>query len=72
MYANGPKSVVAPRSTAAADYQHVPRPVAVVRKPLPAGSGTGLHFHVRAQLPYPTAGLMSRSARHGTWGGPEG
>ena len=59
MDANGPKSTEAPRSTAAADYQHVPRSVAVVRKPLPPESGTGLHVHVRAQLLYATAGLMS-------------
>ncbi len=72
MDANGPKSPVVPRSTAAADYEHVPRPVAVVRKPLPAGSGTGLHAHIRAQLLYATAGLMSAAAEDGTWVVPEG
>ncbi|MCJ2132612.1 helix-turn-helix transcriptional regulator [Methylobacterium sp. J-026] len=72
MDANGPFSTAVPRSTAAADYQHVPRPVAVVRKPLAAGSETGLHHHSRAQLLYATTGLMTASAEDGTWIVPEG
>ncbi|SDN89936.1 AraC-type DNA-binding protein [Methylobacterium phyllostachyos] len=71
MHANGPNAS-SPRSTAAADYQTIPRPIAVVRKPWAAGSTTGLHHHIRAQLLYATAGLMSASAEDGAWVVPEG
>jgi AraC-like DNA-binding protein len=76
MYANGPfSSVEAPRptrSTNAADYQDVPRAVAVMPKAYAAGMVLDRHFHPRAQLLYATAGLMMASAEDGTWVVPEG
>ena len=76
MNARGPFSTagVAPagRSTDAADYQDVPRPVAVMPKAYPAGMQLARHFHPRAQLLYATAGLMMASAEDGTWVVPEG
>ncbi|MCJ2010011.1 helix-turn-helix transcriptional regulator [Methylobacterium sp. E-041] len=61
-----------PRSTDAADYQDVPRSVAVMPKAFAAASRTDRHFHPRAQLLYATAGLMMASADDGTWVVPEG
>ena len=75
MYANGPFSAeVSPsaRSTNAADYQDVPRAVAVMPKSYAAGMVLDRHFHPRAQLIYATAGLMMASAEDGTWVVPEG
>ncbi|QGY04176.1 AraC family transcriptional regulator [Methylobacterium mesophilicum SR1.6/6] len=76
MYANGPFSPAeAPRparSTNAADYQDVPRAVAVMPKSYAAGMVLDRHFHPRAQLLYATAGLMMASAEDGTWVVPEG
>lgn len=70
-HANGPKSRVA-RSTDAADYQDVPRAVAVMPKRFAAASLTDRHSHPRAQLLYATAGLMMASAEDGNWVVPEG
>ncbi|MBY0295558.1 MAG: helix-turn-helix transcriptional regulator, partial [Methylobacterium sp.] len=60
------------RSERAADYQDVPRPLAVMPKTYPAGSTTGLHSHPRAQLLYATAGLMVAGTALGTWVVPSG
>ncbi|MCJ2056590.1 helix-turn-helix transcriptional regulator [Methylobacterium sp. J-048] len=60
------------RSTDAADYQDVPRAVAVMPKTYPAGMRLDRHFHPRAQLLYATQGLMMASAEDGTWVVPEG
>lgn len=60
------------RSTTAADYQHVPRPVAVMDKAFAEGSRTGAHSHPRAQLLYASAGLMTAAADHGAWMVPQG
>lgn len=72
MYANGPISTGVQRSTDAADYQDVPRAVAVMPKSYPAGMHLARHFHPRAQLLFATAGLMMASAEDGTWVVPEG
>ena len=61
-----------PRSTDSADYQDVPRAVAVMPKAFAAASRTDRHFHPRVQLLYATAGLMVASADAGTWVVPEG
>ena len=60
------------RSTDAADYQDIPRAVAVMPKHFAAASRTGQHHHPRAQLLYATAGLMMASAEDGTWVVPVG
>ncbi|WP_246753251.1 AraC family transcriptional regulator, partial [Methylobacterium organophilum] len=60
------------RSTEAADYQDVPRPVAVMPKTYAAGMHLDRHFHPRAQLLYATSGLMMAFAEDGTWVVPEG
>ncbi|GJD99640.1 helix-turn-helix domain-containing protein [Methylobacterium isbiliense] len=60
------------RSERAADYQDVPRRLAVMPKTYPAGSTTGLHSHPRAQLLYATAGLMVAGTALGTWVVPSG
>ena len=70
-HANGPKSPGV-RSTDAADYQDVPRAVAVMPKHFAAASRTGRHSHLRAQLLYATAGLMMAAAEDGNWVVPEG
>ncbi|MEL6062595.1 MULTISPECIES: AraC family transcriptional regulator [unclassified Methylobacterium] len=72
MHANGPFLTPAGRSTDAADYQDVPRAVAVMPKAYAAGMMLDRHFHPRAQLLYATAGLMMASAEDGTWVVPEG
>lgn len=60
------------RSTEATDYQHVPRPVAVMAKDFSAGERTGSHAHVRVQLLYATSGLMVAATEAGTWAVPAG
>jgi AraC-like DNA-binding protein len=60
------------RSRSAADYQEVPRPVAVMPKAYAAGDSTGRHSHPRAQLLYATAGLMVAGTARGTWVVPSG
>lgn len=49
---------MAPRSTDPQDYQHVPRPVAAMAKPFPAGYHIAPHDHPRAQLLYAVSGVM--------------
>jgi len=60
------------RSTEAADYQDVPRPLAVMRKRFPQGSSTGWHSHVRGQTLYSTQGLMLAQTDAGAWAVPTG
>lgn len=60
------------RSTDSADYQDVPRPVAVMAKRFPQGASTGRHSHPRAQLLYAASGLMTASTADGAWLVPEG
>lgn len=71
MHANGPNSPTG-RSTESADYQDVPRAVAVMPKQFSAASRTGRHSHPRAQLLYATSGLMMASAEDGNWVVPQG
>jgi len=60
------------RSTESADYQNVPRPIAVMVKSFGNGSTTGRHFHKRGQFLYATAGLMLAQTDAGTWAVPTG
>lgn len=60
------------RSTNAADYQHVPRPVAVMSKAFASGSSTGRHSHPRGQLLHAVSGLMAARTERGTWIVPPG
>lgn len=60
------------RSTEPADYQSVPRPVAVMVKSFANGSTTGRHLHERGQVLYATAGLMLAQTDAGTWAVPTG
>ncbi|CAM5181589.1 AraC family transcriptional regulator [Bosea thiooxidans] len=60
------------RSTRADDYQHVPRPVAVLAKEFASGATTGRHSHPRAQLLYAIEGLMIAATDDGTWAVPAG
>jgi AraC-like DNA-binding protein len=47
------------RSTRGSDYQYVPRPVAALADEYPAGHLDPRHSHVRAQLIYASAGIMT-------------
>jgi AraC-like DNA-binding protein len=58
------------RSTAAQDYQSIPRAVAVMVKDFAAGSTTGRHFHRRGQVLYATSGLMLAQTDAGAWAVP--
>lgn len=60
------------RSTESADYQSVPRPVAVMVKSFANRSSTGRHCHERGQVLYATAGLMLSQTDAGTWAVPTG
>ncbi|WP_245291097.1 AraC family ligand binding domain-containing protein [Methylobacterium aquaticum] len=60
------------RSDRAADYQDVPRPLAVMPKLYAAGSATGSHSHPRAQLLHAASGVMVASTERGTWVVPPG
>lgn len=60
------------RSQLYADYQGVPRSVAVLSKPFPNGARTGWHFHPRGQVLYATQGLMLAQTAAGTWAVPTG
>ena len=60
------------RSDNAADYQSVPRPVAVMRKSFPTGVSTGEHSHIRGQVLYATSGLMLAQTGNGAWAVPTG
>lgn len=46
------------RSRNAADYQHVPRPLAAMAKDYPHGTEVPTHSHPRAQLLYAVQGVM--------------
>lgn len=56
-----------PRSTDAADYQHVPRPVAAMLKHFPDGFRNEPHHHERGQLIFSTTGVMSVTTERGAW-----
>lgn len=60
------------RSVNAADYQAVPRPVAVMPKGFAAGASTGHHHHARGQVLYATTGLMMARTADRTWAVPTG
>lgn len=60
------------RSTHAADYQDVPRPLAVMPKSFSNGSATGWHSHARGQVLYATHGLMLAETEAGAWAVPTG
>lgn len=60
------------RSTVSADYQSVPRPVAVMAKHFAGGRSTGRHSHDRGQVLYATSGLMIAQTDAGTWAVPTG
>lgn len=60
------------RSTNSADYQHVPRPIAVMIKDFPSGTTTGRHAHARGQILYASSGLMIARTDAGTWAVPTG
>lgn len=56
-----------PRSTNAADYMRVPRPVAAMAKDFPDGHRIPRDRHSRGQLIYAIAGVMIVTTPHGTW-----
>lgn len=56
-----------PRSTNAADYQSVPRPVAAMSKRFGDGQRIAAHCHPRAQLIFAVSGTMSIDTDRGTW-----
>ena len=60
------------RSANAADYQAVPRPVAVMPKGFASGASTGWHSHVRGQVLFATTGLMLAQTEEGAWAVPTG
>jgi AraC-like DNA-binding protein/quercetin dioxygenase-like cupin family protein len=53
------------RSLDPADYQDLPRPVAVMAKDFPAGATVPWHRHKRAQLAFAAAGVMVMRTREG-------
>lgn len=55
------------RSTRAADYQDLPRPVAAMADEYPAGYASVRHAHRRSQLFYGTIGVVRVITREGTW-----
>jgi AraC-like DNA-binding protein len=58
---------LAARSTDAADYQHVPRPVAAMPKEFAAGHVIPPHSHERAQLVFAQSGVMRVTTAEGVW-----
>lgn len=60
------------KSVDAADYQGIPRSVAVMVKGFPRGATTGRHAHERGQVLYATAGLMIARTDLGSWAVPTG
>ena len=58
------------RSINAADYQAVPRPIAVMPKTFAEGASTGRHSHARGQVLYATSGLMIAQTERGAWAVP--
>lgn len=55
------------RSLDPADYQDVPRPVAILAKDFAAGSVVPWHTHKRAQLAFAKSGVMIMATRDGDW-----
>jgi AraC-like DNA-binding protein/quercetin dioxygenase-like cupin family protein len=55
------------RSLDPADYQDVPRPVAVMAKDFAPGSVVPWHTHKRAQLAFAKSGVMIMATRDGDW-----
>ena len=55
------------RSTDPADYQDLPRPVAVMAKSFAHDHTTGWHSHKRGQLVFASAGVMVVKTNEGTW-----
>src|SRR5689334_22284264 len=55
------------RSTDPADYQDVPRPVAVMAKNVEDNHTTGWHRHKRGQLVFASSGVMVVKTHEGTW-----
>jgi AraC-like DNA-binding protein len=55
------------RSTDPADYQDVPRPVAVMAKNVENNHTTGWHRHKRGQLVFASSGVMVVKTHEGTW-----
>lgn len=55
------------RSTRGIDYQDVPRPVAGLADEYPQGYADPWHSHVRAQLIYASAGIMSVMTHSGSF-----
>jgi quercetin dioxygenase-like cupin family protein len=60
------------RSTAAADDQNLPRPVAAMAEAFASGARTGLHSHERSRLLYAVSGLMAAETERGAWIVPSG
>jgi AraC-like DNA-binding protein len=60
------------RPTNGADYQGIPRPVAVMPKSFESRASTGVHSHPRGQVLYATKGLMLAHTQAGTWAVPSG
>ena len=60
------------RSIEPDDYQHIPRPVAVLARMYASGESTGRHTHLRGQLLYAIQGLMVATTEGGTWAVPIG
>lgn len=60
------------RSTIAADYQEIDRPVSVMAKEFQPGAQTGWHAHVRHQMLYAVSGLMTARTERGSWIVPAG
>ncbi len=58
---------VTPKSTNPADYQDVPRPVALMVKDFSAGHVISPHAHRRAQLAFAASGVMTVSTGGGRW-----
>jgi AraC-like DNA-binding protein len=58
---------MARRSIDAADYQHVPRPVAAMPKEFAAGHVIAPHRHPRAQLVFAERGIMHVTAAGSVW-----
>jgi AraC-like DNA-binding protein len=55
------------RSTDAADYQHVPRPIAAMAKDFPDGSRIPPHRHPRGQIVFAAYGVMVVSTGGESW-----
>ena len=58
---------MAPKSTDPADYQELPRAVALMVKDFPAGHVIPPHAHRRAQLAFAASGVMTLTTSEGLW-----